>query len=182
MSYDTIARRWARAIFELGKETPAPGLARLNTDINAFADTYAGSPELKAVLDNPLVAHDTREAIIGDVAQRMALSEIAQHTLRLLARKRRLAALPAIARQLARLTDDDQNLVRAEVTSAGPLSEDYLGKLRGELEKATGKKVVVTLKLDKSLIGGVVTRLGDRVIDGSVKTRLATFRESLLRS
>jgi F-type H+-transporting ATPase subunit delta len=180
MSYDTIARRWALAIFELGKDASA--LARLNTDINAFADAYAGSPELKAVLDNPLVAHEAREAIIGEVAQRMALTDVAKSTLRLLARKRRLAALPAIARRLARLTDDDQGLVRAEVTSAGPLSEEYLGKLRGELEKATGKKVVVAHKLDKSLIGGVVTRLGDRVIDGSVKTRLATFRESLLRT
>jgi F-type H+-transporting ATPase subunit delta len=180
MSYDSIARRWALAIFELGKDANA--LARVNTDINAFADAYAGSAELQAVLDNPLVAHDTREAIIGEVAGRMALADVAKSTLRLLARKRRLAALPAIARRLARLTDDDQGLVRAEVTSAGPLSEDYLGKLRGELEKATGKKVVVTHKLDKSLIGGVVTRLGDRVIDGSVKTRLATFRESLLRT
>jgi len=180
MSYDTIARRWALAIFELGKDASA--LARVNTDINAFADAYAGSPELKAVLDNPLVSHEAREAIIGEVAQRMALADVAKSTLRLLARKRRLAALPAIARRLARLTDEDQGLVRAEVTSAGPLTEDYLGKLRGELEKATGKKVVVTHKLDKSLIGGVVTRLGDRVIDGSVKTRLATFRESLLRT
>lgn len=180
MSYEAIARRWARAMFELGKETST--LPRLNTDVDAFASAYAGSPELVAVLDNPLVAHDAREAIIGEVAERMGLSETARGTLRLLARKRRLAALPAIARQLVRLTDDDQNLVRAEVSSAGPLSEDYLGKLRAELEKATGKKVVVTHKLDKSLIGGVVTRLGDRVIDGSVKTRLATFRESLLRT
>lgn len=180
MSYEVIARRWARAVFELGKEGNA--LARLNADINAFADAYAGSADLKAVLDNPLVAHGTREAIIGEVAERMGLSETAKGTLRLLAQKRRLGALPAIARQLARFTDEDQNVVRAEVTSAGPLSEDYLSKLRGELEKATGKKVVVTLKLDKSLIGGVVTRIGDRVIDGSVRTRLATFRESLLRA
>jgi F-type H+-transporting ATPase subunit delta len=179
MSYDAIARRWARAVFEIGKETNS--VARLEADVASFAETWAKNEELAAVLDNPLVPEASREAILGDIADRMGLSEAAKNTLRLLARKRRLAAVPDIARQLARLADEEQGIVRADVTSAGPLSDDYLGKLRAELEKATGKKVVVSHKQDKSLIGGVVTRLGDRVIDGSVRARLAGFRESLLR-
>ena len=69
----------------------------------------------------------------------MGLSDVAKNTLRLLARKRRLPALPDIARQLARLADEDQSIVRAEVTSAAPLSAAYLDKLRAELEKATGQ-------------------------------------------
>jgi F-type H+-transporting ATPase subunit delta len=180
MSYDAIGRRWARAIFELGKETNA--VPRLTADLGAFAETYAGSRELSEILDNPLVPDASREAVLVEIAQRMGLSDTARSTLRLLAQKRRLGALPTIARQLARLADEDQNLLRAEVTSAGPLSEDYLGRLRAALEKATGKKVTITHTQDKSLIGGVVTRIGDRVIDGSVKTRLATFREGLLRA
>jgi F-type H+-transporting ATPase subunit delta len=180
MSYDAIARRWARAIFELGKETNA--VARLSEDIGAFADTYAGNAELSGVLDNPLVPDNSREALIVDIASRMGLSDMAKNALRLLAQKRRLAALPLIARQLARLSDEAQNIVRAEVTTAGPASDDYLAKLRAQLEKATGKKVSIVHRVDKSLIGGVVTRIGDRVIDGSVKTRLANFRETLLRA
>jgi F-type H+-transporting ATPase subunit delta len=179
MSYDVIARRWARAVFEIGKE--AGSVPRLEADLSAFAETYAGNDELRAVLDNPLVPEATREAVIVEIADRMGLSEAAKGTLRLLARKRRFVALPDIARQLARLADDDLGVLRADVQSAGPLSEDYLGKLRAELEKATGKKVVVTHAEDPSLIGGVVTRLGDRVIDGSVRARLAGFRDSLLR-
>ena len=73
-------------------------------------------------------------------------------------------------------------MVRAEVTSAGPLTEAYLGRLKSELEQATGKTVIVTQKQDKSLIGGVITRIGDQVIDGSVRARLDGFRESLLRA
>jgi F-type H+-transporting ATPase subunit delta len=180
MSYDAIARRWARAIFELGKETN--NVARLNEDIGAFAATYTGHAELSGVLDNPLVPEAAREAVIVEIAGKMGLSDLAKSTLRLLAQKRRLGALPLIARQLGRLTDEDQNVLRAEVLTAGPAGDDYLQKLRAELEKATGKKVVVSHKVDKSLIGGVVTRIGDRVIDGSVKTRLANFRESLLRT
>ncbi len=73
-------------------------------------------------------------------------------------------------------------MIRAEVTSAGPLTEAYLNRLKSELEKATGKTVVITQKQDKSLIGGVITRIGDQVIDGSVRARLDGFRESLLRA
>jgi F-type H+-transporting ATPase subunit delta len=180
MSYDAIARRWARAIFELGKETNS--VARLNDDIGSFAETYANNAELAAVLTNPLVPEAAREGAIVDIAGRMNLSDMAKSTLRLLAQKRRVGALPLIARQLARLADEDQNVLRAEVATAGPVGDDYLAKLRAQLEKATGKKVSIVHKVDKSLIGGVVTRIGDRVIDGSVKTRLATFRESLLRA
>jgi F-type H+-transporting ATPase subunit delta len=120
--------------------------------------------------------------VVAEMADRMGLVPAAKSTLRLLAKKRRLIAVPDIARQLARLVDEAENVVRAEVTSAGPLTDDYLGKLRAELEKATGKKVTIAHKQDKGLIGGVVTRVGDQVIDGSVRTRLAAFRESLLRS
>jgi len=179
MSYDAIARRWALAVFEIGKETGA--IARLEADLSAFAETYAGNAELATLLDDPLVPEAAREAVIVEVASRMGLSDAARSTLRLLARKRRFAALPDIARQLARLADDAGGVVRAEVQSAGPLSDDYLAKLRAELERATGKKVVVTHRRDPALIGGVVTRIGDRVIDGSVRARLTGFRESLLR-
>lgn len=180
MSYDAIARRWARAIFELGKETNA--VSRLNADIGAFAEVFAGSDELASVLTNPLVPEAAREAVMVEIASKLGLSDMAKNALRLLAQKRRVGALPLIARQLARLADEDQNVLRAEVATAAPVGDDYLKKLGAELEKATGKKVSITHKVDKSLIGGVVTRIGDRVIDGSVKTRLASFRESLLRA
>jgi F-type H+-transporting ATPase subunit delta len=180
MSYEAVARRWARAIFDLGKE--AGSVARLTDDIAAFAETYGAHAELAAVLDNPLVADTDREAILREVAQRMSLSDLSVASLRLLARKRRLRALPDLARQLRRLADDDQNLLRAEVAAAGPLTDGYLDKLRAEIEKATGKKVSITFRRDPSLIGGVVTKIGDQLIDGSVRARLATFRDSLLRS
>ena len=180
MSHENIARRWGRAVFELGKESNS--LAALCRDMTSFAELYTESDELSGVLENPLVPEPAREAIIRDVASRLNLSETATGTLRLLGKKRRIVALTEIARQLARLVDVDAGVVRAEVTSAGPLTEAYLGRLKSELEKATGKTVIVTQKQDKSLIGGVITRIGDQVIDGSVRARLDGFRESLLRA
>ncbi len=179
MSYESIARRWARAIFDLGKE--GGNVADLSRDIASFADVYAKNEELSAILDNPLVPDEAREAIIRDLSNGMGLSETARSTLRLLTQKRRLVALPEITRHLARLVDEDASIVRAEVVSAGPLSEAYLGRLRAELERATGKKVLIAHKEDRSLIGGVITRIGDQVIDGSVRARLNSFKDALLR-
>jgi F-type H+-transporting ATPase subunit delta len=179
MSYEAIARRWARAIFDLGKETES--LADLNRDVASFAELYAGNEELSQVLSNPLIPDAAREAIVREIGEKVGLSETAVSALRLLVQKNRMVALPEIARQLSRLTDEDASVVRAEVLSAGPLTESYLDKLRAELEKATGKKVKIDHKQDKSLIAGVVTRLGDQVIDGSLRARLENFKEALLR-
>jgi F-type H+-transporting ATPase subunit delta len=179
MSYETIGRRWARAVLEIGKETGS--LPRIEADLAAFAAACEASEELRAVLDNPLVPEGSREAIVLDVATKMGLDAATKSTLRLLAKKRRLRVLPDLVRHLARLADEDRGIVRAQVTSARPLGDDYLGKLRGELEKATGKQVIITQKQDPALIGGVVTKIGDRVVDGSVRARLAGFRETLLR-
>lgn len=180
MSHEAIARRWARAIFDLAKESGK--LTEVNRDLTSFADLCAQSEDLAVVLANPLVPDAAREAIVREINQKLGASELSTSTIRLLVQKRRTAALPEIARRLAQLTDEDASVVRAEVLSAGPLTDAYLGKLRTELEKATGKKVLITQKQDKSLIAGVITKIGDQVIDGSARARLATFREALLRT
>jgi F-type H+-transporting ATPase subunit delta len=180
VSYEAIARRWALAVFDLAKETGQ--LPDVNRDLASFAQVYQESEELAAVLNNPLVPDASREAIVQDICQRLGVSTIATNALRLLVRKRRMAAVPEISRRLAKLADEDAHIVRAEVVSAGPLTEAYLDKLRAELERATGKKVLIEQRQDKSLIAGVVTKIGDKSIDGSARARLANFREALLRS
>ncbi len=180
MGAEMIARRYARAVFELGKEQKT--LTTLARDLAEFSASYESSTDLRMVLDSPLVNEEQREALLKDLAQRMSMSETGSGTLRLLARRRRLSVLPEMVRQLERLVDEDSGVLRATVTSASPLGEGYVGKLKAELERSTGRKVVVTQAVDSTLIAGIVTRIGDRVIDGSVKARLESFRESLLRS
>lgn len=180
MSFEAVGRRYARAVFELAKDgNNLPVVAR---EMGEFAATYADNGELSVVLGNPLVDQKTREAVLVEIGQRMGLGATTMSTLRLLVQRRRLEALPDIARELARLVDEDGNIVRAEVASAAPLGEAYVAKLRAELEKATGQKVVVVVRHDPSLIAGVVTKIGDRVIDGSLRARLDNFRDTLLRS
>jgi F-type H+-transporting ATPase subunit delta len=180
VSHEAVARRYARAVFDLGKETG--DVETLAKEVAEIAATYSANAELEGVLDNPLVPTGEREGLLVDLATRMGLSETTRSTLRLLARKRRLLVLPELSRQLRRLADEDAGLLRADVTSAHPLSPAYLEKLKGELEKATGKKIAIVPREDPTLIAGVVTRVGDQVIDGSVHARLQGFRDALLRA
>ncbi len=174
---DAVAERYARAIFDLGVE--AGQLDALTSSIRSFADTYASSRELRSVLDNPLVELAKREAILPEVAARVGLTGVGLNAVRFVARRKRLSSLPAIARRLASLADEKQGLVRATVTSAGPLPESFYERLVKELEGATARKVTLDRKQDPSLIAGVVTRIGDNTIDGSVKGRLAEIERQL---
>ncbi|HYQ27961.1 MAG TPA: ATP synthase F1 subunit delta, partial [Polyangiaceae bacterium] len=134
MSDGEVAERYARAIFELGVE--AGQVVALSDQIRSFADTYAGSRELQAVLDNPMVDAEKRHAILVDVATRVGLSGVGLNAIRLLADRTRLASLPEIARRLASLADEKAGVVRAVVISAGPLPESFYERLMKELESA----------------------------------------------
>ncbi|NUP11319.1 MAG: ATP synthase F1 subunit delta [Polyangiaceae bacterium] len=176
MSYDAIGRRYARAIFELGKEE---GRASAIADqIASFAETYDSSEELKIILENPLVDEAARLAIVGDIAARVGATGTADRALRLVTKQRRLRALPDIARHLRRQVDEDAKVVRAHVTTASAPSGGYLDRLKAQIEQSTGQKVVLTHTVDPSIIGGVITSIGDRVVDGSIRSRLLSFRDA----
>jgi F-type H+-transporting ATPase subunit delta len=174
----TVADRYARAIFELGVETNS--LQALAEQVESFAATYGAEAELKSVLGNPLVPAEKQDAILRQVATSLNLGPDAQKVIRYLASRRRLAALPDIAKRLATLSDEKAGVTRAEVTSAGPLPESFYTRLAEELGALVGSKVVLERRQDPSLIAGVVTRIGDNTIDGSLRGRLEELERRLL--
>ena len=100
----------------------------------------------------------------------------------LLAQRRRLAVLPELARQLVRLADEQTGVVRATVTSAVPLAPGYVSDLEKALAHMTKRRVVLEQQQDPTLVGGLVTRIGDNTIDGSIKGRLADLERQLLHA
>lgn len=172
------AERYARAIFELGLETGQ--LGAVSEQIERLAQAYQSSAELRSVLDNPLIEDQKREAVLAELGARLGLSELVQNAARVLVRRRRLNALPEIAHLLARLSDERSGILRASVTVASELPESFYQRLTSDLEAATGRKIVLQRKLDPSLIAGVVTRIGDNTIDGSIKGQLAEIERRLL--
>jgi F-type H+-transporting ATPase subunit delta len=177
VSVSLVARRYATALLELGVETGQ--LDTIVRDINAIAEVYAQSHELRNAIENPIVAHPAKKATMTEVAQRLGIGQLAQNAVLLMIDRRRIRTLVDVARQLREMGDAKKGLLRAEVTSAAPLSDDYYGRLQAQLERMTGKRVVLEKREDPGLIAGLVTRIGDRIIDGSLRTRLVVMRDAL---
>lgn len=173
-----VARRYAKALLELGAEVGS--LKAIVDQTSRAAEVYEASAELRAALDNPLVSHMAKKAILADVADKLAVSPTVKNTLLLLNDRRRLHVLPLIAQLLREMSDLKDGVVRAEVVTAAKLPDAYYAKLTMQLEKMTGKRVVIEKREDPTLIAGVVTRIGDTVIDGSLRTRLDELRNVLM--
>ncbi len=177
MSVSLVARRYATALYELGVETGQ--LDALSAEIARVAQAYKESADLRAAFENPMIAHASKRAVINEIAERLSASQLTKNALAMLVDRRRLKTLPAIAQTLRELADRKKGILRAEVTSASPLSEAYYAKLQEQLRRITGKQIVIDRAEDPTLIAGVVTRIGDRVLDGSLRTRLLAMKDAL---
>jgi F-type H+-transporting ATPase subunit delta len=178
MSHAPIADRYARAIFELGVETGQ--LAPITEQVRRFAQAYAANAELRAVLDNPIIEQEKRDAVLVDVSARLGLMGNALNLIKLLASRKKLRVIGEIARRLDSFSDEKAGVVRASVTSAGPMPDTFYQKLVAELEAATSRKIVLERREDPTLIAGFVTRIGDNTIDGSVRGRLTEIERQLV--
>lgn len=173
-----VARRYAKALIDLGVETNS--LDAIVRDITAVAELVEQSAELRDVRDNPQVPAAARKAVFAEIATRVGAHAMSRNALQLLSDNGRLRALPAIARALREEADRRAGIVRAHVSSAAPLSDAYVQRLTQALEARFQKKVVVQRTVDPSLIAGVVTRVGDTIIDGSVRARLNELKTELM--
>jgi len=180
MSVSLVARRYAQALLELGSEQGT--LDKIVEEVGSAAGAWDASAELRNAVENPLVAHDAKKAVVGELAEKIGAGPVTRNALLLLVDRRRMRTLPYLARTLRELADAKKGVIRAEVTSAAPLSADYYAKLQAKLEKMTGQRVVIDKTTDPAIIGGVIARIGDRVFDGSLRTRLQSLRDALLPS
>ena len=176
----SVARRYARALFSIGVDRAT--FEQLGRELGELAQVWAAVPDLRQALENPVFKPAEKRAVLERVlplSTSGASAELRKFVLLLLDR-RRIALLPAIARAYRELADAHLGRVRALVTSAQPLSPAEADRVRRSLEQRTGKKVILETAVDPTLIGGLVARVGDLVLDGSVQTQLATLRSRLL--
>jgi F-type H+-transporting ATPase subunit delta len=178
VSVSIVARRYAQALLEIGVEQG--NLDKLVEEVSTVAQAWEASPDLQNALENPLVAHAAKKAVVAEVSDQIGATPATRNALLLLVDRRRTQALPYVARQLRELADARKGVVRAEVTSASLLADAYYARLQAQLEKMTGQRVVIDRKTDATLIAGVVTRIGDRILDGSLRTRLQSIRDAML--
>lgn len=180
MSVAIVARRYAQALLDIGVEDGS--LERIVGDFETVAGAWTTSAEFRNAVENPLVPIGTKKAVARELADQIGATPATQRALLFLVDRHRMRVLPYLARALRDLADGREGVVRAEVTTAVPLSDAYYHRLQTQLERLTGKRIVLDRKTDPSLVGGVITRIGDRVIDGSLRTRLDSLRDAILPS
>jgi len=174
----SVARRYAKALFEIGVADGS--FERYGKELDDLAKVYDDAPDLRVALENPMVKVTEKQAVLSRILPRVAPSPQMGRFANLLLERGRLGLLRGIARAYRQLADARAGQVRARVTSAKPLGEPELDRVRRALEARTGRKVIIETAVDPELIGGVVARVGDLVLDGSVRARLGELRQKLL--
>lgn len=172
-----IAGRYATAIFEIAREAGA--LGALEADVAALQSALAESADLRDLIASPLYGRDEQAAVIGALGTKMGLTPAIAGGLGLMASKRRLFALPQLLKALSAAIAEEKGEVTADVTSATALSTAQAEKLAEALKTKTGKTVKLNIAVDESLIGGMIVKLGSRMIDTSVKAKLASLQNAM---
>ncbi len=175
-----IAGRYATAIFELIREDG--GLETLERDVEALESLLRDSRDFHDMIGSPIYPRDAQERAVAAVAEHVGLSATMTKTLRLMASKRRLFVLPQLAAELRRRIADERGEVSAEVTAAQPLRDDQRQRLAETLKASIGREVKLKVAVDPALIGGFVLRIGSRMIDTSLRSKLAALQNTMKRA
>ena len=174
-----VARRYAKALLLIGKEDGQAEFYR--EQLNEFSNLISQNKNLEQAFTNPLYDAEGRKKVLNSVIELLDLSGVVKAFLLLLFDKGRIGLLDIINDFYQKLADELKGVAFASLVSAAELSSEAIEKIRESLSKVTGKEVKLEVKQDPELIGGVVTRIGDLVLDGSVRTQLLNMRESLKR-
>ena len=179
MTLKTIARRYAIALFDVLQRAGDQG--RAEQDLETFRALLTGSAELKKVFDNPAVPASKKRAIVEALLQATgSVSAEVRRLLLMLADRDRLSLVGDVADAYAERLRTMRGVVNAELTTAMPLPSSQRASLVAALGKAAGAQVALTEKVDSSIIGGVIARVGGTVFDGSVVAQIARMRRRLI--
>ncbi|MCF6290254.1 MAG: F0F1 ATP synthase subunit delta [Desulfobacterales bacterium] len=177
MKQTILAKRYAKALFAVGKEEG-------NNDeysqfLSEFAALIDARPEVIDALTNPLYPQELRGKVMAAIVKSIGCDQIMGNFLNLLVQKKRAEILADIADVFQQMVDADRNISRGTITTAVALEDELKNKVRTALEKITGKQVLLETRVDPSIIGGMIAKVGDLVMDGSIKRQLTGLNESI---
>ena len=171
------AARYARALFDVALKESDP--AQVGLDLASFAGLMSSNAELHGTLTNPAVPMTAKREIVSALATRLNAAAPLKKLLALLAERDRLVLVADLNDVYSERLMEHQQVVRAQVTTAAPIDAARTAQLQQRIASATGRKVDITTSVDPSIIGGVITRIGGTVYDGSLATQLQKMRERL---
>lgn len=172
-----IASRYASAVFDLAKD--GGSLAALESDIDALSAALEGSADLTALINSPLYSREEQAGAMAALSTKMNLSATVANTLALLAQKRRLFVLPQLLVVLRERLAEEKGEVTAEVISAKALTKAQSDKLAKTLKAKVGKDVKINAAVDDTLIGGLIVKVGSKMIDTSIRSKLSALQNTM---
>ena len=173
----SIAARYATAVYEIAKDGKA--VKSLETDLEALQSALGESEDFRALIHSPIYSRDEQGAAIAAIAKKMKLSDTVANTLALMAQNRRLFVLPQLVSSLRDIIAAEKGEVTAEVTSAKALTKTQADKLAKTLKASTGKTVTLNTTVDESLIGGLIVKVGSRMVDTSIRAKLNSLQNAM---
>ena len=177
MSQGVIARRYAKALINLAEKD----LENTGKSLTALADVFSNSAELSEVLSDTKVSSQIKQNVLKEILKKIKVSKLVDTFIRYLLAKRRIVLLPNIERAFNLFLQEKLGRIEAGITVAQEMSEVTVGKLEKAISRYSGKEVTVNITIDPAIIGGIVTRIGSVVIDGSIHTQLNQIRQSIIR-
>ena len=177
MAEETVSRRYAQAL--VNQALLAGGLDAVSRELGGVAQAIDGSPPLSAFLGNPLVTRERKKSVIAQLFSKEA-GAATMGFLNLLIDKRRIDLFGSVKSQFDEMVRAHKGIVLASATSAVALAPAQVASLEKALEARTGKDIELTTAVDPSLMGGILVRIGDTVLDGTVKGKLERLHEQLL--
>ncbi len=172
-----VAGRYATALFSLAEEIGS--LDALLADVRALSEALGRSPELSAALDDPSISRDAMARAADQIGEKLGVGQTARNFLGLMASKRRLGALPKALIGFEALAAERRGETTVEVTTAAALSDAQLETLKTAVERSISKKVHMRVDVDPELIGGLVVKIGSRMIDASIRSKLAALQTAM---
>ncbi len=181
MSEVSVARRYAVAMIDVASEESA--VDQVGADLHGFnALLDADDGKLRHTLCTPLFSADERAAVLDNLLPKLGLHPLSVNFLKLVNGKGRLPAVGRIAELYGQLADDLAGRIHVRVTTSEPMSPQIEAEVKAAMESTTGKSVILDSDVDESLIGGMVARVGGKVYDSSVRTRLQSIKQALLNA
>jgi F-type H+-transporting ATPase subunit delta len=172
-----LAGRYATALYELSEE--AGQLLVVEGDLKSLNSALDGSADLRDLASSPHYTREQQAGAMNAVSEAMGLNGLTRNVLGLMAGKRRLFALPAVIAAYQAKMADYRGEVTAEVTAAAPLTDDQLSALSDALKASVGKTVMLDVAVDEAIIGGLVVKVGSKMIDTSIRTKLAKLNNAM---
>ena len=169
--------RYAHALFELADEQAA--LDEVRDDLTGLQTMIREAPDLSRVLTSPVIGRDEQAAAVDAVMERAGIGDLTRRFVNVVARNRRLFALPGMIDVYRALLAERRGEMTAEVTSARPLSESQRSALESALMRSVGANVSIDAKVDPGILGGLIVKVGSRMVDSSLRTKLDKLQISM---